>query len=106
VPYRPTGRNVLDPPKALSAIFSMLVVAFIFRVIASDMFIKPGFAIFAVSLILVQIIGLVVLVKHNVVVRTVKPALVTTSIKHDLVLCTVKPTLFTTSIKQGRFDCT
>jgi uncharacterized protein involved in response to NO len=29
-----TGRNVLDPPKALSAIFSMLVVAFIFRVIA------------------------------------------------------------------------
>ncbi|CAC9469791.1 hypothetical protein BSPLISOX_51 [uncultured Gammaproteobacteria bacterium] len=34
-------------------------------IFSSDMFIRPGFAIFAVSLILVQIIGLVVLVKHN-----------------------------------------
>lgn len=29
-----TGRNVFVPPKALGAIFSMLVVAFIFRIIA------------------------------------------------------------------------
>jgi membrane-bound ClpP family serine protease len=34
-------------------------------IFSSDMFITPGFAIFAVSLILAQIIGLVVLVKHN-----------------------------------------